>query len=215
MICVLCGELVATTPVLSRFCEKCGKLLERHQITSEYQLQGYPLVCLYRYQGIIRRLIIQAKVKGVGIALDTITDMVFHAPQVREYLDWAEVIVPAPSSLWGRFHGRLDVAGVVAVRLGQWQKRPIYALRSWKMQKRAFIAADERIIEENYRCGIFEKNEINQDDKGVVQNIFSKRILMVDDIVTSGFTMASITRQFRRCEIKCLAFATANPKISG
>lgn len=215
MICVICSELVASLPILGRFCEKCGKRLDRYQIKSEYNLHGNSLICLYRYQGMIRRLVIQAKVQGRELALETIIDMVRNSLQVSEYLEWAEVIVPAPSSLWGRVHGRLDIAGILAERLGGQNNRPIYFLRSWKMQKRAFITAKERIRTENPHFILSEKNEINHGDKGKIQNIFGKRILMVDDIVTSGFTMASITRQFRQCEIKCLAFATANSVISG
>ena len=159
----------------------------------------HPLA-LYRYEGMIRDMVWRAKIKDDHSALDLLV-RIGHLPCAMAAGTWADVIVAAPSSLWGRLRGRLDLAAHLAHHLSQLIPKPL-ALAPWhlywRLQKNAQKASFDRLIEdESYLPASWEeffltkwvqKLPVNPDKS----SISDLRILVIDDVITTGATMKRV-----------------------
>ncbi|MCX6124623.1 MAG: phosphoribosyltransferase family protein [Proteobacteria bacterium] len=135
---------------------------------------------LFLYQGIMRRVIMRAKVRNDLLALNGLVELFVSQPKVISLAKNCDVLVPAPSSLWGRMRGRFDLAQSMALGLGAAIDLPV-SLMPWvaymRFRKRA---GSNRRGTEKLRREIPSKLLF----KG-------SRVLVIDDVMTTGNTMRS------------------------
>lgn len=229
-VCVYCGGELDPSPQIiekeegchrdergqPRFCRGCRRAFDDLSLADVGHLEELPLYCGFRYQGVVRQLIMEVKVGGSHTGMRLLQGLMGENPVIREWLAWADLIVPAPSSLWGRLHGRLDIAGIWAehlarqggVALGRY-RGPLF----WRMRKRAFMGNWRR--RPGWMIGVGDVSEGK--NSSIITNCCvgenPHRVLIVDDIVTSGFTMATIAGHYRTQTVKLLGIATANPRF--
>lgn len=122
-------------------------------------------------------------------------------------------VMPCPSSLWGRLRGRLDLAGWLAYRLAAQYQLPLLTpplqLR-FRLQKRA--QQGSRLTRQSDPPGpsalqsshqqASRRNPLDKPHRDKV-----KPILLVDDVLTTGQTMAEVAALLpaSRCYVLALA----------
>lgn len=216
------------TPTLNErrlfLCEVCVRALWHLRIPSDSpSLGGGDTVSLYRYEGLIRDLIWRAKIKDDHGALDLLVERGL-IPKAVATGHWADLIVAAPSSLWGRLRGRLDLASHLALALAQCVQKPTIPAPLhlyWRMSKNAQKGTIERAATgspahfsrwELHCLSAWSQNPSVKSGKRCSQTL---RILMVDDVVTTGSTLrrvgSALTEacqlQGLRPELRALALA--------
>jgi len=160
------------------FCPECREeLIAVVDDTSHGALQ---VTSLYRYHAKIRLAIMRAKVRSDVLALNGLCELFAGDARVLDLVARFYVVVPAPSSLWGRIRGRFDLAEACALRLAREVQLPIRSLpfkHYTKLHKRA-----------GRNFSQLGANPLNRSSQGMFTGL---SILLVDDIVTSGHTLRS------------------------
>jgi len=175
---------------------------------------GGPLTSLYRYRGLVRRLILRAKVQGDLQALALLIELAACHSACRKTLAPIQLVVPCPSSLWGRLRGRLDVAHHTAVRLARMADAP-YASSPWHLYWRLHKRAQMRRV----RHGLIEVRPSPARIAAATGRTWQSRptkskgesiVLLVDDVVTSGYTMLTTAAAIKHGDLRFLSLASAS-----
>jgi predicted amidophosphoribosyltransferase len=146
---------------------------------------------LLRYEGAAVDLILRAKVRGDQSALRLCGTLLAAWPTARRAARAADAIVASPSSLWGRLRGRLDLAAHLAETLARLEGRPVLgAPRSqfWRIAKRARLEGDARRTDADSAHGSRASSHREAPAAATL------RLLLVDDVVTTGWTLATLAR---------------------
>lgn len=204
------------------YCEECAESLERS--TPRLRLDrleplegrvGYRRVALFYYEGCVRQLLLRIKVKSDFAALHLVRQLVLSASEAIELVEWADVIVPAPSSLWGRLRGRIDIAEAIAFDLSVSRKRR-FVSAPWQLHWRTYKRAK---IKRNLRTSAMSSGRTVQWLARAWQNyrgrlLRGKKILLIDDISTTGLTLLETVKALETIdpdEVRLLVVAMPRP----
>ncbi|MGE0171748.1 MAG: ComF family protein [Oligoflexales bacterium] len=180
-------------------CAECFARYLKHAFRyRDSSLVQREVFALFHYSVEIRDLILLAKVQCNYAALETIVNLACAHPFVRTLLDWTDVIVPMPSSFWGRIRGRYDIVAHICSKLSRTYKKELLPLRVpiyWRVSKRAMTKDIARKSETVIQKTIFA----SQAD--------SRRYLLVDDVSSTGFTLNEAARLLNVSNHKALVIA--------
>jgi predicted amidophosphoribosyltransferase len=137
---------------------------------------------LFWYSSMVRTLIIAAKAKGDLSALNRMLQI--WSGEIEGKISFAEItsVMPCPSSLWSRMHGRIDIAWFLAAKISNRYK--IKFIRSprrihWNIKKRSQTI---RPLDQNLLTSDSTTHSIAP-LKG------EHHCLIIDDVVTTGATI--------------------------
>ena len=194
-----CGGCAALTRSGDGFCFACREILGATSITDHRSIctsipADVDAIALFRYESFLRKIVLRAKVKNDTAALRSLANLVATHPISLSMAHSADVIIPAPSSLWGRTRGRFDVAQALAKELSVATGKPM-AL----MKPSSYITRSKRAGENAARSHDF-KNRMIVKTGSLLDHFLAKplpngHILLVDDVLTTGFTMQTITKE--------------------
>lgn len=137
----------------------------------------------FAYRGIVRDTIIAAKVKGDHTAISRLLAIWKDAARLEYRGQTFTCVIPCPSSLWSRMHGRVDIAWLLAEQVANELRIPL--LRPprklyWRLRKQA---RTERPVD-----NLLITSESTRAQQQLGES-FSKHVLIVDDVVTTGATI--------------------------
>jgi len=165
-----------------------------------------PVTSLFHYEGAMRELILQAKVHSVWRTAQFLMDLAANDSQIAQLVAWADILVPAPSSAWGRLRGRFDLAQLTTARLAKEHTKTMQLPPGrlfWRWRKRAQATDREQ------HNAFASQSSGNGDSKEKTKNKI--KILFIDDIITTGFTMRELFAYYPNTEIQVLTLASALP----
>ena len=189
-LCIVCYRWQASR--IPKICDDCCvEFVAGNQ--DEYSIS------LYHYQTVLRDLVRRAKIQGDMPAISLLIFLFLDAAQTTSLATWADVIMPAPSSLWGRLRGKLDIAFALASQLARVHGKPLqnspHSLY-WRLKKRS----QQQDRGRGYEIARNPPNALGY-----------RRILLVDDVLTTGQTLHEIAAFFPDDSIKFLTLASAAP----
>lgn len=157
-------------------------------------------ISLFRYEGAIRDLILRTKVSGDQYALSALRSLVLTSPELAEACSRAHQIIPVPSSLWGRLRGRIDIPWFLARDAALKYQRE-FSLAPVSLHWRLFKRARRR---KNIASSKYEAISLQ----------FSGRLgsiptLLIDDIVTTGYTLTQVASQLPHAQCSFFTLAEA------
>ncbi len=150
---------------------------------------------LYAYLFLTRKLILRTKVSGDYRALSALKEVFVNHPTAIEMAADAETIVAAPSSFWGRVRGRFDLAYHLAAALSEASGKPLSPCPGrlyWRFKKRA-------------RQQNKEKKNLN-----FANTSDGAPVLIIDDIITTGYTLTQVARTYKDHSLSFLTLACAS-----
>ena len=151
---------------------------------------GYRRTAIFYYEHVMRRLILRVKIRGDLVALSTLLDLFTEQTLVRDLVAWSEVVVAAPSSLWGRLRGKIDLAHALSLQVSKQHQRPLVAAPwqlFWRYQKRARLESSLR--RQDQPQGTWSRILRDRWLRTWCPALVGRRVLLIDDISTSGVTL--------------------------
>ena len=195
-VCVGCFSQRDLVSVLgaSLLCRVCSdEVAELRCSTTQILLGGPPLAditAFYHYQGLIRRLIIRAKVGGDLPALRLLLTLVQAHPTRPALTAWSQGLMPCASSLWGRVRGRIDIASQICKEQAHGPLQVVTAPLHlhWRWRKHAMLGRHQRNHGEQDMPEWFKGLSLRLCTRTLAAAKV-ETLLLVDDVVTSGDTM--------------------------
>ena len=188
--CGICGKLNENF-----LCNKCYKMLENdskfsieknRNIESEFDEHIY----MFKYKGLIRRLIIDYKFQEKSYLYKTIVNFLLKDKKMFEIIKSYDTIVPVPISrkrkkTRGYNQSYLiakDLANIIGIKL---ENRVLFKTKNIIEQSK--LNKEERL--ENIK-GVYEIRN--------TKRIINKKILLFDDIYTTGSTVNECCRMLKK-----------------
>ena len=181
----------------SHICPTCRVQLDHRTIRYRYELTPQlQATALYPYVPPLRDLVLRVKIEGSLRARQAVMHLLNH----HRRLPRAQVIVPAPSSLWSRLRGRHDLAWMIASNLAQRSgakliEAPLFT--QWRRHKQA-----RQRRSEFYHLPSLPPRIL----KLLLPRVAGQTILLVDDVITSGATMCRLAALFPHNQVSAFAF---------
>lgn len=184
--CGICGKLNENF-----LCSKCNKMLENDAKFSvekfkKLENEFYEHIYMFKYEGLIRRLIIEYKFQEKSYLYKTIANFLLKNKKMFEIIKTYDKIVPVPISrkrkkTRGYNQSYLiakDIANIVGIKL---ENKCLFKTKDIIEQSK--LNKEERL--KNIK-GVYEIKNINR--------IKNKKILLFDDIYTTGSTVNECCR---------------------
>ena len=203
-ICVGCSSQRGLSTILpsSLLCISCIDELDELRCQARVLPFGGPplidITGLYCYQGLVRRLILRAKIGGDLPALKLLLALVAMHPAHGALLAWADGLMPCASSLWGRVRGRIDIASQICTQQRH-SSRPVTLAPlhlHWRWRKHALLQRRQR-THSDQEMPLWFKNVSHKLCAKALAQAATTKLLLIDDVVTSGDTMHRTARAIR------------------
>ncbi len=213
--CVLCSRRLRSIEQ-AWFCSLCEEGWQSIQLSEQQKWIQLPhsslsILSHYAYRGVCRDSILAFKGRGFRQLGQALALRILNQADLQEWMQSCDVIMPAPSSLWSRWHGSLDLAAYLAeslaVRSRLLVKAPPFSL-GFRWHKQALRHRGER-------KGVFKNSGSFYDASyfsgfiGFPQKKDRLSVLIVDDVVTTGNTLTELARLFKNVDFKFYTLASA------
>lgn len=217
--CLICGNEICSDSILCPkcfakitfidypFCEICGKMLDNSYNTvlvcdacEKHHRSFDKARALFLYDEISKYVIMKIKKHADNTVANTCCKMLFS--RYLNIFAQADYIVPVPSH-WSRILRRgYNPAGIIAIELSKISKIPV-----WHVLKRCRRTSFQKgkNIQERF------KNVENAFSYSGKQNLSSKNVILVDDVMTTGATLhecAKVLKAHSCDKIFCITIAT-------
>jgi predicted amidophosphoribosyltransferase len=183
---------------------------------TRFNLGAGNVTAVFDYVAAARELILRAKTRNDASALG----LLLQACEVKVSL-WMEeragdglLVVPAPSSLWGRMKGRFDIALMASehwFRSDQIVRAMLPG--TFFRKKRAGI---NQSLNSNASLAFYERFFIKKSN--FINKIsMSRHIVVVDDVMTTGFTMKAtieLLKSLGAQTVEGLVIASSNKDLA-
>lgn len=178
----------------SRICYSCQSSLDRTALRYSYQLAPkLHAIALYPYASPLRELVLRVKIEGSIRARSAVLNLITRNLRLPR----PQIIIPAPASLWSRLRGRHDLAWMIARQLALHSgasliEAPLFT--HWRLRKQAQARRDEL----HHLPPVWLR-------KALLPRFAAKKILLVDDVITSGATMRRLAELFPDNDVSAFA----------
>lgn len=168
-------------------------------------------LALYKYQGLVRDLIIEAKAGKSSFSLRTLMYLWRSSVDISNWLSSCDHLTPVNSSLASRLRGGFDIAYHLASSGNVKVKRAPFRGR-FRLRKQSFVASSIRkqaacqFVLQTYTMDVMDDSD--QADRAIV-----------DDIITSGQSIFKTITDlnpdpYKQIRIAALAYALSQDKTS-
>jgi len=209
MLCGVCSNLVPGRFLSLGVCSVCQDQFDKLAHERKIYVHGEPVYAGYTYQELVRELILRAKVKNSAVALGLLIELLKQRlPKKFFDLNTSDcLVIAAPSSLRSRLFGRFDVAQAVALSLFPAAKR-LHSLLPGSFIRRKRAGRNHRGKTEAFAdplpLGEKALKLFNRLSPKFIKTIdirdqitSTQCILVVDDVLTTGFTMGTLFDQLK------------------
>ena len=188
--CEICFDLIPA----QNFSTKAFGLCPSCQVTPKYDA---PLLYAWDYQGLVSKLIIKMKASPSETLAKFLAESLIHALKINQFANECDLIITPPLSARSRklrlFNQSALIAKLVAAELNLKFYSGVLKANSFQNEQK-HLNRSERITNKSF----FVKN----------QNIISgAKVLLIDDILTTGATLNSAAKAIWGAGAKSLKFA--------
>lgn len=194
MICAVCETIGFFS---SGLCLRCLSYVRRVKFNDE---SAEILKCIFYYEGIAKDLILSAKIRHDRNCIKLLCLLFKRSQLVERACQRNDLILVAPSSLWSRFHGRLDLAYALANDISKAFTIPVFTTPrtfGWHFRKQAH-----------------RKNRTLIPHRNLIK-FPQKRVLLIDDIRTSGQTLRTLENSLEAASFESITLARTKNSDEG
>ena len=205
--CIDCTA--ALSPDIPYACERCGAVVGPHTNTKQgcshcrrQPIRFDSVICLGMYEDSLRDAILSSKWSYSGIGIESLARILFEQHSKKLQQVEADLVLPIPQHWIGRLTRRFNSASLIASVLAHGLSLPmdqhiLRRRRTTRIQKRVSV-------QERYRN---QRNSFLIRDAHLLKD---KRVLLVDDVLTTGATCSEAARALKSsgaktCDVAVLA----------
>jgi predicted amidophosphoribosyltransferase len=193
----------------AKICDNCRMDLQRLSSGSVIYLSEFRVYVGFRYQSIVRAMVLRAKVKNevpaVAALISSLKDLL--GDELTRFDEPCCLVIAAPSSFWSRLTGRFDIARLVAATLFPKASKlkgqlPGAFWRQKRAGRNAVLATStglraSRSVHKSLKKMMNWQGEFNEyiDIQRKISS--ASRILVIDDVLTTGLTMGTLFHQLK------------------
>ena len=192
--CGICGKLDSNS-----LCKKCEKTLKKQSenkiITNGEQLEGKyfnELIYIFKYEGLIRKTIIDYKFNEKSYLYKTFVNFLLKNEKIFEKIQKYDKIIPVPISKKRKKERGYNQSLLITKEIAQKTKLELVNNCLYKTQN---IIEQSKLNKEERTKNVQGVYEIKNEQ--LIQN---KKILLFDDVYTTGSTVNECSRVLREAE---------------
>jgi len=196
-MCGICGKLNQNF-----LCQKCNNTLKnqaKFNVENFQKKEKYfkELLYIFKYEGIIRKTILKYKFQEGSYLYKTFVNFILKNQKFFEFIKSYDTIVPVPISKKRYKERGYNQSYLIAKEISKKTKL--------ELQNRCIIKS-KNVIEQSK----LNKEEREKNIKGVYEiidkeNLQNKRIILVDDIYTTGNTVNECCRILQKAQPKSIS----------
>lgn len=196
--CGICGKLDK-----GYLCGKCKKILEGEAIWSIEKNQNpyvdfNELISIFQYEGIIREKIIDYKFNEKSYLYKTFVNFLLKNKKVFEKITEYDIIVPVPISKKRKKERGYNQSLLIAKEISKQLKNEYN--KELKLETKCLYKTKNTIEQSKLNKEEREKNAQNVYELKNQQILRNKKILLFDDIYTTGNTANSCCKEIKKAE---------------
>lgn len=206
----LCNNCFNSLNLLSKqeFCRKCGKFIETNNnkqilLCQDCLEQKYPFIFARAYgpyQGILKELIYEYKYTGRRSLVKFLTNLMIKTMQVDQRFSDIDLIMPVPNSLPKLMARRFNQSELLAKKIADILKIELDHKNLIKVKDTISQSKLTRQMRQVNLKGAFLLRE--------KQLVRGRKILLVDDIITTGSTLRECCQVLLAAEVDSVKVIT-------
>ena len=184
-------------------CKKCEKELEKYKINlnNEENIDNYiEKLHVFKYEKMIRKLIIQYKFNEKPYLYKTFCELIIKNKKVFDFIKSYDIIIPVP------IHK-------TRIRKRGYNQSELIAK---ELAKKLNIGYNKKVlikVKKNKPQSILNKKERKENTENVYkiinkEKIYDKKILIFDDIYTTGATINACIKEIEKAKVKKIGVLT-------
>ena len=184
-------------------CKKCEKELEKYKINlnNEENIDNYiEKLHVFKYEKMIRKLIIQYKFNEKPYLYKTFCELIIKNKKVFDFIKSYDIIIPVP------IHK-------TRIRKRGYNQSELIAK---ELAKKLNIGYNKKVlikVRKNKPQSILNKKERKENTENVYkiinkEKIYDKKILIFDDIYTTGATINACIKEIEKAKVKKIGVLT-------
>ena len=194
-MCGICGKLDSNF-----LCKKCEKILESHEeqnIVKVENMNFEELIYIFKYEGIIRENLLKYKFEEKSYLYKTFVNFLLKNDKIFENMKNYDTIIPVPISKKRDRQRGYNQSFLIAKEISKYTNLKLINNCLFKTKN---VIEQSKLTKEEREQNIKNVYSLKNGDK-----IESKKILLIDDIYTTGSTVNECCRILKK----------ANPKKIG
>ena len=198
--CGVCGKIGE-----GYLCKKCGKVLERYEICSDKYATSIENIekkklHIFQYKEIVRKLIIRYKFNNKSYLYKTFCEFIVKNKKAFDFIKSYDIIIPVPMHNKKRALRGYNQSELIAKELAKKMKIKIFTdvlIKTKNNKVQSSLNKEDR------------KNNVKDVYKLVnKEKIYNKKVLIFDDIYTTGATIEACKREILKADVKQLGILT-------
>lgn len=196
--CGICGEICKES-----LCKKCAIEIKKHEIdliNKNKKMYFNESMHIFKYNGIIRQKLIEYKFQDQAYMYKTFAKIILKNKKVCGFLEKYDIIIPVPIHKKRRLKRGYNQTELVAKEIC---KNTGLELKTDTLVKQKNIVAQSELNKNERKSNI--KNAFKVKNTG---KIIGKKILLFDDIYTTGSTVNECSKMLREAAVKQIGVLT-------
>jgi predicted amidophosphoribosyltransferase len=167
---------------------------------------GYRLTSLWSYSGIISQLIRAIKIQANDALAAMLVSKIMAEIPALPWLQDIDAVAAVSPSFYSRITGKLDLAQVLCNAVCRKLSKPQIKISSMARHKNILKKRSQQ-AERGWSLDDIRAPKLRNPQKN--QPVETKRVLVIDDVCTSGFTLVCHAASLPCCEVRLFSIASA------
>lgn len=193
-VCGFCDEITEKS-----ICENCRNKLERYkkeQILYTFNKNFDELIYLYEYKSLVRERLIKYKFNEKAYIYKAFAESILNSEKICKKISTCDIILPVPIHRKRMLERGYNQSYLIAKEISKWNGIKI---------ENKILLKDKNNKPQSVLSGIERKNNIKnvyKINKNSNDKINNKKILLLDDIYTTGATVNECSRVLKMAGVK-------------